>query len=303
MSKTNKILLALIVVLAVVNIGLFFSGKWNASGSSDQSIFMVADTSVVDKVQIQSPESTIDIVRVGGQWKLNDEFVVDEGLRRLFFSILQRVRVRKPVDLAPSDSIHVQVSGNNGLEFMVFSNPTKTKTYFYHPQQDQSYEVEIPGYNEYVGGIFELNENQWRDRLIMDENWRSIKSVNLDYQEEGQSDLSIAFNGEFFNLEGINSIDSTKVIDYLNQFQVFEVNEIISRERFPRFDSLSKTTPSATLTISSIRSAEPYQLMLFPVIENMAYQLVTNKNDDLMILDATRVNQILARPRDFQGKE
>ena len=139
--------------------------------------------------------------------------------------------------------------------------------------------------------------------MIIDENWRSIKSVKLDYHQNDKPDLSIEFNGKFFEVEGINGIDSSMVIDYLNQFQIFEVNEIISGERFPQYDSLSKTPPLATLTISSIRNAEPSQLKLFPAIDKMAFQLVTNKNDDLMILDSKRAHQILAKPTDFKAKE
>ncbi len=301
MSKTNKILLAVIAALALINIGLFFSGNLNSSGGVEKSIFAVSDTSMVNKISIQGLNSEISISRESNAWSLNNKYRVDEGLRRLFFSILQRVSVRKPVDMAPSDSIYVSLQGEENLEFVMFSNPTKTRTYFYHPEDKQSYEVEIPGYNEYLGGIFELKENQWRDRLIMDENWRSIKSVKLDYSND-QPDLSIEFNGKFFNLEGVNSLDSSRVIDYLNQFQVFEVNEIISRERFPQYDSLSNTAPVAALTITSIRNSAPSQLKLYPAIDNMAFQLVT-KNDELMILDSERASQILMKPQDFQAKE
>ena len=301
MSKTNKILLAVIAALAIINIGLFFSGKLNSSGDVKKSIFTVSDTSMVNKISIQSLNSSISISRESNAWSLNNKYRVDEGLRRLFFSIIQRVSVRKPVDMAPSDSIYVSLQGEENLDFLVFSNPTKTRTYFYHPEENQSYEVEIPGYNEYLGGIFELKENQWRDRLIIDENWRSIKSVKLDYSND-QPDLSIEFNGKFFNLDGVSSPDSSMVIDYLNQFQVFEVNEIIARERFPQYDSLSKTTPVATLTIASIRNSEPGQLKLYPALDNMAFQLVT-KNGELMILDSKRANQILMKPQDFQLKE
>ncbi len=301
MSKTNKILLAVIAALALINIGLFFSGNLNSSGGVEKSIFIVSDTSMVNKISIQGLNSEISISRESNAWSLNNKYRVDEGLRRLFFSILQRVSVRKPVDMAPSDSIYVSLQGEENLEFVVFSNPTKTRTYFYHPEEKQSYEVEIPGYNEYLGGIFELKESQWRDRLILDENWRSIKSVKLNYSND-QPDLSIEFNGKFFNLEGVNRLDSSRVIDYLNQFQVFEVNEIISRERFPQYDSLSNTAPVATLTITSIRNSEPGQLKLYPAFDNMAFQLVT-KNDELMILDSERASQILMKPQDFQAKE
>tara|TARA_Y100001972_G_C7666161_1_gene336866 strand:- start:1051 stop:1962 length:912 start_codon:yes stop_codon:yes gene_type:complete len=303
MSKTNKILLVIIAALAVINIGLFFSDKLSSSGNVEHSIFAVSDTSAINEISIQGLKSSVSIVREGNNWNLNGAYKVDAGLKRLFFSILQRVRVRKPVDLMPSDSIYVNLQGEENMAFVVFSNPTKTRTYFYDPEENQSYEVEIPGYNEYLGGIFELRENQWRDRLIIDENWRSIKSVKLDYHQNDKPDLSIEFNGKFFEVEGINGIDSSMVIDYLNQFQIFEVNEIISGERFPQYDSLSKTPPLATLTISSIRNAEPSQLKLFPAIDKMAFQLVTNKNDDLMILDSKRAHQILAKPTDFKAKE
>ncbi|XOV91211.1 MAG: hypothetical protein ACFHWX_13475 [Bacteroidota bacterium] len=303
MNKANKILLLAIALLILVNAWLFFADSLRSSGGADRTIFEVSDTSQVDLLEIIGPESTITLKRDGNQWRLNDDYQVDEGLRRLFFSILQRVRVRKPVDLIPSDSIHVKLDGGETAEFFVFSNPTKTRTYFYQPSTNESFEVEIPGYNEYLGGIFELAENQWRDRLVLDENWRTIKTIYLDYLDENIKDLSMAFSNNFFAVEGVSAIDSSAVIDYLNQFQLFEVNEIISGTRFPKYDSLSKTPPIAALTITSIKSTDPRQFMIFPPIQNMAYQLISDKNDQLMIVDSQRVSQILAKPADFQVKE
>ncbi len=294
---------SLAVFLVILNLWLFYFERWSNTDKVDRSVFVVNDTSQIDRISIAAEDTEIIINRNGDQWSLNGQYQVDEGLRRLFFSILQRVSVRKPVDIQPEDSIRVNLEGGLSREFMVFSNPTKTRTYFYDPVSAQSYEVEIPGYNEYLGGIFELTENQWRDRMILDENWRTIKSVSIDYTSPDRRDLVINFNDNFFSIDGVSEIDSSAVVDYLNQYQVFEVNEFISARRFPRYDSLSRTVPMANLVISSIKSNEPLQLSFFPSIEKNAFQLITNKAGELMILDGRRVGQILAEPSDFKAEE
>ncbi len=303
MNKSNKRLIVLIALLVVANVWLMLSDGIGSTDHADRLLFTLNDTSQVDQIIIAGSEEPIRIQRAGGQWTLNEDHQVDEGMRRLLLSILQRVSVRKLVDAIPSDSVAVSITGGINKEFLVFSNPTKTRTYFHLPASGQSYEVEIPGYNEYLGGIFELSENQWRDRMVMDENWRSIKSLVLDYEEPDLSDISITFNGQFFVVEGVSAIDSSQVVDYLNQFQVFEVNEIISANKFPVYDSLSRTTPLATLTINSIRSEDPRQLFFFPPIGNAPYQLITNPKGELMVLESNRVNQILSRQEELQSKE
>ena len=221
----------------------------------------------------------------------------------MLFSILQNVKVMKPVSLAPEDSLDVFIQGEKELHFKVFGNLTKTKTYFHDLSSGKSYEVAIPGYSDYVGGIFELSANQWRDRVIMDENWRTIKSFLLQYKTDNTADVFLEFDDTFFNVNGVSTMDSSFVVDYLNQFRSFEVNEIISAPKFPKYDSLSTTTPLAEIKISTINQPEPITLKVFPSIENQPFNLIVDDSGELMIIDRHRLAQILVNQVDFQAKD
>ena len=95
--------------------------------------------------------------------------------------------------------------------------------------------------------------------------------------------------------------DSSAVVEYLNQFQYFEANERISDGRFPRFDSLAQTTPGAVITIEDIKEEQPVILTIFPNLKGQAYHLVMRENQ-MMVIDARRVQGLLPTPQDFLRK-
>ena len=243
MRKSNSILLVVAGLLLVSNLVLFLMRGSDKSLSFDADLYKIDNTEAIRSVRISGKEDTVLLENETEKWLLNNEYAVDEGLRRLLFSILQNVKVMKPVSLAPEDSLDVFIQGEKELHFKVFGNLTKTKTYFHDLSSGKSYEVAIPGYSDYVGGIFELSANQWRDRVIMDENWRTIKSFLLQYKTDNTADVFLEFDDTFFNVNGVSTMDSSFVVDYLNQFRSFEVNEIISAPKFPKYD----IPPSALL--------------------------------------------------------
>jgi hypothetical protein len=303
MRKSNSILFIIAGILLVSNVVLFLMRGSGKSLSFDAELYKIENVADINLIRISGKKDTIVLENGPNKWLLNDEYDVDEGLRRLLLSILQNVKVMKPVSLKPTDSIEVLIQGAHELHFNVFGNLTKTKTYFHELSSGQSYEVAIPGYSDYLGGIFELSSNQWRDRVIMDENWRTIKSFLLQYKVDEIEDVFLEFDDTFFNVKGVSRMDSSFVVDYLNQFKLFEVNEIISAQTFPKYDSLSRTTPLAEIKISTINQRDPITLKAFPSIENQPFHLIVDDSGELMIMDDQRLAQILVKQVDFQAKD
>ena len=154
----------------------------------------------------------------------------------------------------------------------------------------------MPGYKDNVVDIFLLHPDQWRDRLVLDASWRSIQELSLTRRNEDP--LTLTFDDKFFLVNGSTAQDSSAVVDYLNQFQYFEANEMLSAGRFPRFDSLAQTQPLATIEIDDIKQGEPIQLSIFPTLDNQAYHLVISEGE-MMVIDAGRVEGLLASAQDF----
>jgi len=300
MGKRNKNLLIIFMMLLVVNVLFALIGGEKGGVSFDENKFILSDTSAVKFVKIGND---IELKKTGADWMLNDEFGVDPYFKRLLFSILQRVKVKKPVDIDQEEGQLVQVGGEMPMTFSVWGNATKTKTYFALEGDDQVYEVHIPGYNDYLGGIFELTPDQWRDRLLVNASWRTIQHLTLDYQDSDEIDLDIAFNDDFFHVKDVAPIDSNAVVEYLNLFQYFQANEWLSAGRFPRYDSLSKMPPLATLTIETIDREMPFILDIFPKLEGERFNIGMTVGESLLVIDENRMRGILKRREDFLLKE
>lgn len=297
MSKQNRNFLIVFVGLALANVLFLVFGNSFRGVSFDENMFVVGDTSSIVSVRIGD-----DLIkRSGDEWLMNDSYKVDRSLRSVLFLIMQRVQVKKPVDVVMSDGVEVEIGGEEPKSFTVSGNATKTRTYFSLKGKDEVYEVQIPGYKEYVGGIFELNTDQWKDRLILDESWRTIQQLTLDYHDADAEDVKISFDKDFFLVEGVSPIDSNLVVNYLNQFQYFQANEWVSEGRFKKYDSLSVKPPLATLTIESINDEVPIIMEIYPKLPGERFYLMRTYDQSMMVIDERRMANILLRKNDFSN--
>ena len=297
MKGKNKKLLGVFVLLLISNlIFLFVRGKSSGVSFNEQK-FALMDTAGVSFIKLND----IKLSRgPQGLWLVDEEYAVDPNLDRLLFSILNRVRVQKPVEVPQEEGIKVEISGDQPMTYHVWGNPTKTRTYFSLEGDDEVYQVQIPGYNEYVGGIFELKKDQWRDRLVLNESWRTIQNLQLDYLDEGKKDINIKFDKDFFLVEGVQQLDSNAVVEYLNQFQYFQANEWVSKGRFEQYDSLSTKPVLAKLNIESINYDLPIMLEIYPKLPGDRIYLVMTYDESMFVVDDRRMSQILLQNKDFE---
>lgn len=294
MEKKNKRLLILIAILLTANLFFFFSGKDSSNLTFESHLFAVQDTSTLTSVRM----GNITLVKKG-TWRVG-QHPADPAFIDHLINVLMCVRINKPIGkMSPEGAIPIQI--NNEQTFYFSSNETKTKTYFI--AEGEGYQMEIPGFTDYVGGIFELEKDQWRDRLVYDGSWRTIQKLQLDYAASNQDDFSIQFEKEFFKMAGINVIDTATMMNYLNQFQYFQANERISIGRMPDMDSLAKTTPIAVLRLDDINIKKEITFTIYQKRAEDSFHLLLDPNGEMIAVDAPRVTNILKRKDDFRGKE
>lgn len=294
MSKSLKYIV-LIVVLLIANMWLFFADSWT-SDSKTTTYFNAEDMSSVSMIQFVLENEVVKIERSEQGWTLNDEFKADDGFVTTLISVLQRVDVSRVVGSWEQEilgSVEVEFDFNSRYRFDFASNATRTKSYFI--DEGVAKEVSVPGYRDNVVDLFDLHPDQWRDRLVFDGSWRTIQKVDVEYSN-GTNSFDISFNDKFFLVNGESPQDSTKVIDYLNQFEYFQANEMISKGRFPEFDSLMNTQPLATIELDDIKSDVPTTLAIFLPLDGQRYHLIVKDGIQQMVVDGRRVNSLLRRP-------
>ena len=292
MERKNKRMLVIVGVLLVANLIFYFSGGSSKGISFDEAQFAVADTSSVRSIQIGEIQLKKD-----GVWMVGD-YPADPAFVDHLLNVMLRVRVKKPVG-AMDASGALEIVVNDDKRFLFASNDTKTRTYFI--EDGEGYEMEIPGFSDYLGGILELEYDQWRDRLVYDGSWRTIQHLSLDYTASDADDFEIQFEKDFFKIPGITRLDTANMMDYLNQFQYFQANERLSDGRVTAMDSIAKTAPLAILKIDDIQIKDPITFTIFPRRPQDAFHLMLDPNGQMIAVDMQRVSNILFRKSDFSA--
>jgi len=289
MDRKTKRWLVVIGLLVVANVAVYFSGKSGGGVRFDEAQFAVRDTASVTSISIGDVQLRKETTWMVGQYPADPTFV-DHLL-----NVLLRVRVKKPVgEMSAEGAVAITV---NDRAFHFKPNDTKTRTYFI--EEGQGYEMEIPGFSDYVGGIFELASDQWRNRLVYNGSWRTIQLLTLDYTATDADDFEIRFEKDFFKIDGIASQDTTRMMDYLNQFQYFQANERLSPGRVPYLDSLARTKPLAVLTIDDIQIDQPIRFTIFPRRPQDGFHLMLDPNGEMIVVDMQRAGMILMRKEEF----
>lgn len=292
MEKRNKRLLVVITILLITNLIFFFSGKKMSNLSFDAELFAVRDTSALTSIKMG------DILLAKKEiWRVG-QYPADLTFVDHLLNVLMRIRVNKLIgEMSTDGAMPIQI--NQEQSFYFSSNETKTKTYFI--LEGKGYEMEIPGFTDYLGGIFELKRDQWRDRLVYSGNWQTIRKLTLDYVDGNQNDFSIQFEKDFFKLEGVATIDTAAIIDYLNQFQYFQANERISKGRITSMDSLVKTRPLAVLHLDDIHIKSKITFTIYQQRREDSFHLMLDPNGEMIVVDASRVANILRKKGDFRA--
>lgn len=309
MSKKAIRLIIWVFILAAANVLVAFWEPGRQNLNFDPTAYAVTDTSAYVSMSFTFNAQQNRIERTTNGWELNNRYKVDRNLLRVFQSVMQQIRIKRKLgetelteltQRLKNDGTRVDLTLNEGkLIFHILGNEMMTKTYALSEDLSEGFEVEIPGYNDYLGSIFALKTSQWRDRTIFSGNWRTIQSLAIDYSSDKYGDLEIWFEDDFFKVKGVNAIDSNQVVGYFEQFQYLQANEMIEKGAYERYDSLTETTPFLKMKINDIKLEESYEITIFPPLENEKILLVTDNKGNMMVFDENRIQNYFAQPQDF----
>lgn len=307
MKRKNQRLGIAAAVLLVINLGFFFL-RGSKVSSTRQPQLAISDTSLINQIKLTQGGQSNVLKRANGSWVVNDEFNTDPSYVRILLAVLRRVEVKRVLgreqleQLVPrleQEGVNVQIEGVDRA-FKVIGNRTFTKTYFIEDDLKTGYEVEIPGYRDYLGGIFQLSKDQWRDRLIFKGNFHTIQEISILAGSERI--FQLALEGRYFTIKGMSAFDTTALVNYLNGFAYVQANERISKGKFPRYDSLSQTVPSLQLLISDLGRVEPLDMKIFAPLPGERFQLVMIDDSELVVFGQSRLQTWLAENDQFALK-
>ncbi len=272
-EKRNKRLIILFIALCCMTITTFWLNKNDGAVQVDKDLFKGFDLKTIDQIVLESKSGRIELKFNGAKWEVNNQFDADPAMIEVMFATLQQAEPKRLLGASLQDSItnalkiqgvkvSLLASGKTLSHFYAGGNVQKTQAYFCDGNDDpKSYLVTIPGYRVYVSGVFELPETGWKNKYVFGFNWRNFQSLQSKFPQNPDADFEIAFADNFFAVQGISDIDTTKVNDFLDDVSLLTVAEYSDKEVFS--DSLSRPLPYHVLRIKDI-AQRSYTLQLYP---------------------------------------
>ena len=108
MQKRQNIRLLIILSATIVAVVfLQLSGKKDSNLGIDKTTFQLTDQQEITDVYLHSKMADNHFQFKNGHWVLNDTLLLDQSMRDVFFSVLSKVEIRKPVIESSKDSIRI----------------------------------------------------------------------------------------------------------------------------------------------------------------------------------------------------
>ena len=237
-KKNIRLLIALSLVIAAITTLQLFK-RTNSNLGVEKTIFQLEDQQEITDVYLSSELLENHFKFQNGHWELNDTLLLDQSMRDVFFSVLSKVEIRKPVVESSKDSLanFLKTNGTRAIitfgedvikDYWVGGNPELEVTWIMDNQNQVPYQVHIPGYQSYLAGIFTVPDTDWRSRFIFNLNFALLKGIEIEYPTSGEK-LVMNYGNSFFSIPGVRA-DSTKIANFLDNLAFLQADRFLSSD-------------------------------------------------------------------------
>ena len=275
----------------------------------DETLFAVADTASITHITIIKKDETIELKRYNENWRVNDQYDLDPSMKKVLLAVLHEVRIQRSVpkknkqeflEELDVNGIQIEIKLKNGDNKNFTAGGNGISVSYFTEDLNDLYVVNLPGYESYVTGIFEVNENDWRDRLLYQISMLRLTSFSITYTDAQENGLFIEPDGTFYKVKGVAKPDTAALTNYLEQHRYFFVDQYISGGQIPVYDSLLQTKPFAEFSVDVMGFDSPFNIKFFPGIEKENVLLGVINDRDLGLFQKDRMNELFKFPNDFK---
>jgi len=308
-ERKNKRLAILLCALCCVTAIVYFLSRSDGGVEIDKNLFKSYDLKSINEVIIESQKGKVQLKFNGAKWEVNDKFDADASMVEVLFATLQQAEPKRPLATSIQDSVcnalrqtgvkvSLIASGKAESIFYAGGNAQKTQTYFCAGDGGQkSYLVTIPGYRVYAAGIFELGEKDWKNKYVFGFNWRNFQRLETKFPQKPADNFNVALQDNFFAVDGLLSVDTAKLNDFLDDVSLLTVDEYVDTVNFES----PKPSPMMVLTVKDI-GQRVYTLELYSLSKNSGQMVPGLINGVEWALFDPRKIQNVFKAKAFFGK-
>lgn len=272
-KNKNFIIVVILLLLAVAAVFVKNIKGRNSTLNEDAKKFKLEDTASVTKIVLSDKKGKIlTLERTRDGWKVNGKYKArPDAIQTLLYTI-RMVDVKYPVPKSMRDGVlrtmagfatKVQIYSNNELikqyyvghntqdyegTFMLLSNLDNGKNY------DEPFICHIPGFRGYLTVRYFTDEQEWRNRLILNVTPPELNYVEYKNLEKPDSSFKIQILNpnqfEVMNGKGqIIKANPLKVKQYLAYMQNLNAQTYLTYLNKKLCDSIAQTRPFAMLNM------------------------------------------------------
>ena len=274
MNRKNKNirLIILNVALAALAVILYFTGQSSRKVDFNDKKFTIEDTAAVDKIAMTGKGLSNTLEKVNGLWTVNDKYPLDPSMQKVLMAVLHNVRIHRKAPKNLKGEI-IKNLDENGYRVSIYKDGREAESFiaggnnisvaYFMGGDNEPYVVYLPGYDSYVSGIFQVSENDWRDRFVFSTSWAGLKKLELDYPDSPGNGFEITSGQVIPRITGVTRLDTNKVMNYIELYRTFAVDQYLDSGRVAKYDSLSMTRPWAILHVDAVSLAKPLTVDFF----------------------------------------
>jgi len=311
--NTTSIRAIILAIFIGISVFLFF---WNPSAGGadlDRTQFAIEDTASVERIRIIFDQQLVDLQRMEtDNWILNDSLPAEPSLIKLVLAVLNRNRIQYPIGTSEAGEIKsrldtagskITVTTTAGETTMLVGGDGTSASWFMDAEERIPYQVTLPGYQEYLAGIFSLPAPDWKSRLVSTGSFRTMQSVRVSYPDKDPGAVNVAYRDGGMRVNELQNIDSMRLFQFLQDISRFYVDQYASKKRLEALDSLQELAPVATIDYQDLDPNQSFTLEVYPSMAQDRFVLARlNKTEWVLLLQA-RVKRLLVTLEDFMPEK
>jgi hypothetical protein len=252
------------------------------STSFEKDLFAVENPNqTISRIDLNGKNFKNTLEKNGNSWSVNQEYLLDASMQQVFFKLLEQVSIQRPIVGENSakikqnvldSGVQVNIYGDEGLvnSYTVGGDFQAMKSYFV--KGEDVYSVQLPGYQSYVAGIFEVPENDWRDRVVFEGIWQDM--VSLKINRPNKDAVEFKYEDRLLRIQN-QEADTAEVMNFVERFNYFFVDQFLPEDHIAlqKKESFAK---AGTIEIEGLDKDKSLKLELFKNPEFNAYLVHVN---------------------------
>jgi hypothetical protein len=282
-SKKNIALLSVWLGLVLLTILAYSYNPYERkSNSFEKDLFAVENAiQTISRIELNGQDFSNTLEKSGNSWSVNQEYLLDASMQQVFFKLLEQVSIQRPIVGENSAKIKQNVL-DSGVQVNIYGNENLLNSYTvggdfqamrsYFVKGEEVYLIQLPGYQSYVAGIFEVPENDWRDRVVFDGIWQDM--VSLKINRPNKETVEFKYDDRLMRIQN-QQADTAEVMNFVERFNYFFVDQFLPEDHIAlqKKESFDK---AGTIEIAGLDKDKSLRLELFKNPEFNAYLVHIN---------------------------